>query len=87
MLNFHYLQVFVLPWKAFKLLFQRINRKITHSDIYDWGPVVTLKDRKMFSLKATHVAPAVECATFVNGAKNCFVLYHSLLLHTVCPIV
>ena len=28
----------------------------------------------MFSLKVTNVAPAGECATFVNGAKNCFML-------------
>ena len=36
--------------------------------------MVTIKDREMFSLKVTNVAPARECATFVNCAKNCLVL-------------
>ena len=55
-------------------LFQHINKKMTYSDIYNWATVVTLKDREMFSLKLANVAPAGECATSVNCAKNCFVL-------------
>ena len=36
--------------------------------------MVTLKDRETFSLKVANVAPARECATFVNCTKNCSVL-------------
>ena len=75
------------PGKPLKLYFKHINKKITYFDICNWGPVVTLKDLEMFSLKATNVAPAGECAVFVNCAKNCFVLYHSLLLPTMCPLM
>ena len=40
----------------------------------------------MFSLKVTNVALAGERATSVNCAKNCFVPYPNLLLHTTCPL-
>ena len=40
----------------------------------------------MFSLRVTNVAPARVFAAFVNCAKSCFVLYHSLLWHTVCSL-
>ena len=41
----------------------------------------------MFSLKVTNVAPAGECATFANCARNCFALYCSLLLLQCGPHV
>ncbi|XP_045677565.1 syncytin-B-like [Phyllostomus hastatus] len=55
-------------------LFKYINKTITYADIYNFGPSVNLKDREMFSIKVTQVAPAGECANFVNCTKNCFVL-------------
>ena len=42
------------------------------SDIYNWSPMVALKDRETFSLKITNIAPAIKCATFVDCTKNCF---------------
>ena len=45
-------------------------KKMTYSDIYNWGPVVTIKDREMFSFKISNVAPARVCATFVNCTKT-----------------
>ena len=48
--------------------------------------MVTLKDREVFSLKVTNVAPAGECATFKSTVLKTFVLYHNLLLPTVCPL-
>ena len=50
--------------------FEHIEKRMTYSDIYNWGPVVTIKDREMFSLKVANVAPARECATFVNCTKT-----------------
>ena len=55
-------------------MFEHIEKKVISSDIYNLGPVVTIKDREMFSLKVANVAPARECATFVNCSKNCLVL-------------
>ena len=40
-------------------VFKHIKKKMTYSDIYNWGPVVTKKDREMFSLKVTNV-PQLE---------------------------
>ena len=68
-------------------LLQHINRKRTYTDVYNWQPVVTPKDREIFSLKVTYVTPPREWATSVNCAKNYFVLYHSLWLHTMCPLI
>ena len=42
-------------------VFKSIEKKMTYSDIYNWGLVVTIKDREMFSLKVTNVAPARKC--------------------------
>ena len=42
-------------------LFKYINKSISYSDIYNWGHTVTLKDREIFSLKVTNVAPARKC--------------------------
>ena len=86
--NFHYMsyRCFYSPGKPLKLYFKHINKKITYSNIYNWELVVILKDTEMFSLKVTNVAPPGELATFVNCAKNCSVLYRSLLLPTVCPL-
>ena len=55
-------------------VFENINKEMTYSDIYNWGPVANVKDREMFSLKVANVAPAREWATFVNCTKNRFVL-------------
>ena len=55
-------------------VFEHIEKKMTYSDIYNWGPVVAIKDREMFSLKVANVAPARECVTFVNCTKDCLVL-------------
>ena len=68
-------------------LFKHISKGITYPDIYNWEPLVTLKDREMLLLKVPSVAPAGECAPFVNSAKNCYVLCHRLLLHTTCPLM
>ena len=46
---------------------------MTYSDIYNWGLVVTIKNREMFSLKVATVPQLEENATFVNCTKNCFV--------------
>ena len=51
-------------------VFKHIDKKMTYCEIYHWRPVVTIKDRKMFSLKIANVAPARECATFVNCTKT-----------------
>ena len=51
-------------------IFEHMEKKMTYSDIYNWGPVVTMKDREMFSLEVANVAPATECATFVNCTKT-----------------
>ena len=40
-------------------MFERIEKKMTYPDIYNRGPVVTIKDREMFSLKVTNV-PQLE---------------------------
>ena len=55
-------------------VFEHIKKKITYSDIYNWGPVVTIYGREMFSLKITNVVPAREYTTSVNCTKNCSVL-------------
>ena len=47
---------------------------MTYSDIYNWAPVVTIKDREMLSLKVGIVAPARGCVTFANCTKNRLVL-------------
>ena len=54
-------------------LLQHIKKTII-SDIYIWEPVVTLKDREMFSLKVTYVVPVGKCTTFVKCTKNGFML-------------
>ena len=36
-------------------VFKHIEKKMIYFDIYNWGSLVTLKDREMFSLKATDV--------------------------------
>ncbi|KAF6078426.1 hypothetical protein HJG60_009254 [Phyllostomus discolor] len=46
-------------------VFDDIEKKITYSDIYNWGPVVTIKDREMFSLKATNV-PQLESVQLLS---------------------
>ena len=58
------------------VLFRHINKKITYSDIYSWERVLILKDREMFSLEVTKVAPAGECATFSIVLKTvlCFTI-------------
>ena len=55
-------------------MFEHIYKKLTYSDIYNWGRVVTLKGREMFSLKVANVALANECAAFVNSTKKCSLL-------------
>lgn len=55
-------------------IFQFIDKPISYSDIYSWGPTVTKKDRAMFSLKVSAVTPAEECVTFTGCANSCFVV-------------
>ena len=55
-------------------VFEHIGKKMTYSDIYNWAPVVTIKDREMLSLKVGIVAPARGCVTFANCTKNRLVL-------------
>ena len=43
---------------------------MTYYNIYNRGPVVTLKDRGMLSLRVASRAPARVCATFVNVLKT-----------------
>ena len=50
-------------------VFERIKNKMTYSDIYHWGPVVTIKDREMFSLKVANRTPARECANLSTVLK------------------
>ena len=38
---------------------------MTYSDIYNWGPVVTVKDREKFSLKVTNV-PQLESVQLLS---------------------
>ena len=55
-------------------VFEHIEKKMTYSDIYNWAPVVTIKDKETFSLKVGIVAPARGCVTFANCTKNRLVL-------------
>lgn len=41
-------------------IFQFIDKPISNSAIYNWGPVVTRKDRAMFSLKVSVATPTEE---------------------------
>ncbi|XP_074172436.1 uncharacterized protein LOC141567811 [Rhinolophus sinicus] len=55
-------------------MFQSIDKRISYSDIYHWGPVVTREDRAMFSLKVSAVTPVEDCVMFTGCTHSCFVL-------------
>lgn len=74
--SLHVLEVSCTPLESLGnySLFQPISKTTTYSDVYNWGPMVTLKDREMFSLGVTKIGPAGECTTFVSCTKICFTL-------------
>lgn len=50
-------------------IFWFINKPISYSDIYNWGPITTEKDMSMFSLQVRTVTPAGQCVIF-TGCPN-----------------
>lgn len=53
-------------------IFQYINKPISYSDIYNWGPITTKKDRSMFSLQVRTITPVDRCVLFTSFPNQCF---------------
>ena len=72
-LSLHVLQVFVLPGNECLrnyTVFEHTKKKMTCSDMDNWGPVVTIKHREKFAWKVANVAPARACATLPTVLKT-----------------
>lgn len=62
-------------------VFQFITKPISYSDIYNWGPISSLKDGSMFSLKVTAVTLAETCVKFSGCSNECFKLSANISLN------
>lgn len=65
-------------------IFQFITKPSSYSDIYNWGPISSLKDRSTFSLKVTAVTLAEKCVKFTGCSNQCFNLLANISLNCSC---
>lgn len=49
-----------------------INKPMSYSDIYNWGPITTENDMSVFYLQVRTVTPADQCVIFTGCPNQCF---------------